>query len=110
MNTIETSTSIKNTIIDKDNDEIFSINNLLLASKLLSNNSKKNDKSSLLPLDLQIQLAMLWRTLKIIKNSEEMPMMLQSFFEDFLNEIKALPRLSLSTFWEDKEEKKKIGN
>jgi hypothetical protein len=112
MNTIETSnSSIKNgSIIDKENEEMFSINNLLSASQLLSNKSKNNDKSSLLPLDLQIQLAMLWRTLKIIKNSEDMPIMLQSFYEDFLNEIKSLPCLSLSTFWEAEEKRINSGN
>lgn len=50
-------------------------------------------------MNLQFELALLWRTLSIIKNIEGLSVV--DFYEKFLPTVKAMPNLSLSTYWEE---------
>lgn len=52
-----------------------------------------------IPLNLQFELALLWRTLSIIKSNNHLSLI--SFYEQFLPIIKRMPNLSLSTYWDD---------
>ena len=51
------------------------------------------------PENLQIELALLWRTLSIIKNIEGLSV--ASFYEKFVPVLKTLPKLSLSPYWDE---------
>lgn len=54
---------------------------------------------SKVPVNLQFELALLWRTLSIIKNIDGLSVV--DFYEKFLPTVKAMPNLSLSTYWEE---------
>jgi len=54
---------------------------------------------SKVPVNLQFELALLWRTLNIIKNIDGLSVV--DFYEKFLPTLKTMPYLSLSTYWEE---------
>lgn len=62
--------------------------------KLKAKPSKKH-----VPTNLQLQLALLWRTLRVLRYNDDMHTIVRSFFDDLLGKVKALPSLSLSTSW-----------
>lgn len=51
-----------------------------------------------IPIDVQMELALLWRTLGILRYSVGIPGVLQSFYEDLLCVIEGVDSLSLSNF------------
>jgi alpha-tubulin suppressor-like RCC1 family protein len=64
--------------------------------------SVRDDTINSIDLDIQTQLAILLRSLKLVKEVyEDMPTMIKFFFNELLVTIKRLPPLSLSTYWED---------
>jgi alpha-tubulin suppressor-like RCC1 family protein len=52
------------------------------------------------PLQLQSQLALLWRALNIIRNIDDTSVV--EFYKDFLIKLKNNPQLSLSAYWDEK--------
>ncbi len=61
-----------------------------------------DDTAKGIDLDIQMQLAILLRSLKLVKEVyEDMPTMIKFFFDELLVAIKRLPPLSLSTYWEN---------
>ena len=59
---------------------------------------KKTRSSKGIQPELQMELALLWRTLGILRYSVGIPGVLQSFYEDLLNTIMSVDSLSLSIF------------
>lgn len=70
----------------------------VLSISELVNRQKQKEKNQIPP-ELQLQLALLWRTLRIVRESDS-HQLLQAFFEEFLDTVKRLPALSLSSGWE----------
>lgn len=54
---------------------------------------------SKVPTNLQFELALLWRTLNIIKNIDGLSVV--DFYEKYIPKVKGMPSLSLSTYWEE---------
>jgi hypothetical protein len=51
------------------------------------------------PADLQVELAMLWRTLSLIETIDGLSVV--DFYEKYTPLLKGMPQLSLSTYWEE---------
>ena len=62
----------------------------------LQNHHKKMTK---VPGNIQVELAMLWRTLNIIESVEGLSIV--DFYEKYIPTIKAMPAMSLSAYWEE---------
>lgn len=72
--------------------------NSISADVLLLLLRKKTRSSKGIQPELQMELALLWRTLGILRYSVGIPGVLQSFYEDLLNTIMNVDSLSLSIF------------
>ncbi|KAJ1420207.1 hypothetical protein B484DRAFT_132022, partial [Ochromonadaceae sp. CCMP2298] len=53
---------------------------------------------SKIPANLQFELALLWRSLSVIKSIEGLSEV--DFYENLIPTVKGMPKLSLSTYWE----------
>jgi hypothetical protein len=72
----------------------FTPGELLLVQK------KKTYTTQNIPIEMQMELALLWRTLGILRYSMRAPGVMQSFFEDLLCVIEGVDSLSLANFYD----------
>ena len=91
-----------NEILGSVNDRIISYQSIAITPDSLFKLFRKKTRSSKgVPAELQIELALLWRTISILRYSVGIPGVLTSFYVDFLRTIVDVEPLSLSNFSDD---------
>lgn len=97
----ESGSSMYNEISRSVNDRITCQSNSITPDNLFKLVRKKAKSSKSVPAELLTELALLWRTIGILRYSVGVPGVLTSFYADLLTKIAGVEPLSLSNFSND---------